>query len=125
MKLPMIIYPKGRRAEIKGRMEGMAKDEEDQRTGHWYPRAINMIDESSASTSVAREMFGDTKDFAAERANNLQLESSYGVFSMAPETQALRGIQLRSDMSVARRIHKLYVRKMSKSTHTPRARAPL
>ena len=79
---------------------------DDPNTGKSIPAAIALVRESSAESSVARETFSDTKTLASRMAEDMGLESSFGYLTMSPAVNTLRRIQVRSDLTIARRVHK-------------------
>ena len=79
---------------------------DDPNTGKSIPAAVALVRESSAESSVARETFSDTKTLASRMAEGMGLESSYGYLTMSPAVNILRRIQVRSDLTIARRVHK-------------------
>jgi hypothetical protein len=97
LKLPTLYFSK--------RQESLS---DDPISGRAVPAAVALVREASAESSVARETFSDTKTLASRMAEDLGLESSFGYMTMSPAVSTLRRIQIRSDLTIARRVHKKY-----------------
>ena len=95
LKLPTLYFSK--------RPESLS---DDPISGRAVPAAVALVREASAESSVARETFSDTKTLASRMAEDLGLESSFGYMTMSPAVSTLRRIQIRSDLTIARRVHK-------------------